>query len=117
MIGLSNNRSDPGRSLLTPMTSNSRYSPPLPRFVQSIKQPFLYALKAPGAFMKQWSHVLSAQYDYSTVEARMQFFAGPLVTPVLRVRASGGTIRPHEASACRLSATNLKNSATTNWKS
>jgi hypothetical protein len=51
------------------------------RFVNATVEPFVNELKNPRALMKQWSHLLSAQYDYDTVEARMQFFVGPVVRP------------------------------------
>jgi len=53
------------------------------RFVQSIQEPFVLALQNPRAFLKKWCHLLSAQYDYNTMEARMQFFVGPVVKPVV----------------------------------
>lgn len=53
------------------------------RFVQSMQEPFVLALRNPHAFMKRWCHLLSAQYDYNTIEARMQFFVGPVVKPVV----------------------------------
>ena len=34
-------------------------------------------LKNANAFARRWCHLLNAQYDQDTVEARMQFFAGP----------------------------------------
>jgi hypothetical protein len=52
------------------------------RFVRAIQEPFVEELKNPQAFAKQWSHFLSAQYDYDAVEARMQFFSGPLAKPL-----------------------------------
>jgi hypothetical protein len=53
------------------------------KFVQAIHEPFVDKLKLPQAVLKDWSHLLSAQYDYDTMEARMQFFAGPVVRPVV----------------------------------
>jgi hypothetical protein len=53
------------------------------RFVQSLHEPFVEELKNPNAVLKRWCHLLSAQYDYDTVEARMQFFAGPKLQPLV----------------------------------
>jgi hypothetical protein len=51
--------------------------------VQSLQEPFVEQLKDPRAVVNRWSHLLSAQYDYETVEARMQFFAGPQLRPLV----------------------------------
>jgi len=32
---------------------------------------------------RDWCHLLSAQYDYNTLEARMQFFSGPKLRPIV----------------------------------
>jgi len=53
------------------------------RFVQSLQEPFVEQLKDPRAVANRWSHLLSAQHDYETVEARMQFFAGPQLRPLV----------------------------------
>jgi hypothetical protein len=53
------------------------------RFVQSMHEPFVEELKNPNALLKRWCHLLSAQYDYDSVEARMQFFAGPELQPLV----------------------------------
>jgi hypothetical protein len=50
--------------------------------VRPLQEPFIEELKKPEAFVKDWSHLMSAQYDYDTVEARMQFFSGSLVKPL-----------------------------------
>lgn len=53
------------------------------KFVQALQEPFVEQLKNPKALAKHWCHLLSAQYDYNTVEARMQFFAGPKLQPIV----------------------------------
>jgi hypothetical protein len=53
------------------------------RYVQSMQEPFVQQLKNPNAVASRWCHLLSAQYDYHTVEARMQFFAGPKLQPLV----------------------------------
>ncbi len=53
------------------------------RFVQSMREPFVEELKNPVAVLKRWSHLLSAQFDYDNAEARMQFFAGPRLQPLV----------------------------------
>jgi hypothetical protein len=53
------------------------------RFIQPLQEPFVEELKTPNVFAKHWCHLLSAQCDYNTVEARMQFFAGPKVRPIV----------------------------------
>jgi hypothetical protein len=53
------------------------------RFVQMVEEPFVEELKDPCAVASCWCHLLSAQYDNDTVEARMQFFAGPQVRPLV----------------------------------
>jgi len=52
-------------------------------FVQSMQEPFVEELKNPNAVLKRWCHLISAQYDYDTIEARMQFFAGPKLQPLV----------------------------------
>jgi hypothetical protein len=46
------------------------------QFVSPLKEPF--AKLPAGRRLKMWGHLISCQYDYQTVEARIQFFAGPL---------------------------------------
>jgi hypothetical protein len=53
------------------------------RYVQSMQEPFVQQLKNPNAVLNRWSHLLSAQYDHDTIEARMQFFAGPKLQPLV----------------------------------
>lgn len=53
------------------------------RFIEPLQEPFVEQLKNPNALTKHWCHLLSAQYDYSTVEARMQFFSGPKLKPLV----------------------------------
>ena len=53
------------------------------RFVRSMQEPFIEQLKDPRAVVNRWCHLLSAQYDYNSVEARMQFFAGPQAQPLV----------------------------------
>jgi hypothetical protein len=51
------------------------------RFVKATMEPFVKELKNPQAHIKHWSHLLKVQHDYDTLEAQMQFFVGPVVTP------------------------------------
>lgn len=53
------------------------------RFIQPLQEPFVEQLKNLNVLAKQWCHLLSAQYDYNTVEARMQFFSGPKLRPIV----------------------------------
>jgi hypothetical protein len=53
------------------------------RFIQPLQEPFVEELKVPEMLVKDWCHLLSAQYDYNTVEARMQFFVGPKLRPIV----------------------------------
>lgn len=53
------------------------------RFIQPLQEPFVEELKNPEMLTKDWCHLLSAQYDYNTVEARMQFFVGPKLRPIV----------------------------------
>lgn len=71
------------------------------RFVQSTQEPLVPALMNPQAFMKHWCHLVSAQYDYNTLESRMQFFVGPVVKPVVWRVMFG-------QSPSRIMGTNLK---------
>lgn len=53
------------------------------RFVQMADEPFLALLKNPNVVLNRWSHLLSAENDGNTIEARMQFFAGPKLRPIV----------------------------------
>lgn len=53
------------------------------QFVQLTDQPFLDLLANPNAALSHSSHLLSAEYDCNAIEARMQFFAGPKVRPLV----------------------------------
>jgi hypothetical protein len=53
------------------------------RFVESMQEPFVEQLRNPHAIASRWGHVLSAQYDYDSMEARMQFFIGPKLRPLV----------------------------------
>ena len=48
-----------------------------------MSEPFVEELKDPNVLSRDWCHLLSAQYDYNTLEARMQFFSGPRVRPIV----------------------------------
>jgi hypothetical protein len=52
-------------------------------FVEITQEPFVEELKQANAFVKRWCHLLSAQDDGKTIEARMQFFAGPKLRPLV----------------------------------
>lgn len=45
--------------------------------------PEQFVLNLRQATLKQWGHLLSAQADERGIEARMQFFAGPVVQPLI----------------------------------
>ena len=51
--------------------------------VHRVDEPFLKILQQPGARLNRWCHLLSAQSDANGIEARMQFFAGPQVQPLV----------------------------------
>jgi hypothetical protein len=53
------------------------------QMVRHLNEPFLRDLQAPGALLNKWCHLLSAQCDESGIEARIQFFAGPEVRPLV----------------------------------
>lgn len=55
----------------------------LERFVQIDREPFVEELKNRNAVASHWCHLTSAQYDYRAIEARMQFFAGPRLQPLV----------------------------------
>jgi hypothetical protein len=38
-------------------------------------------LSRPEAFLRQWSHILTAEFNYTSFVARMQFFSGPRLKP------------------------------------
>jgi hypothetical protein len=61
------------------------------RFIKPLQEPFVEELKNPNVLAKHWCHLLSAQYDYDTVEARMQFFAGPKLRPIVWQVALGAS--------------------------
>jgi hypothetical protein len=56
-----------------------------------LHEPFVEQLKNPNVLAKHWCHLLSAHYDYNTVEARMQFFAGPKLRPIVWQVALGAS--------------------------
>lgn len=51
--------------------------------VQPVEEPFLRDLLQKGARLNKWCHLLSAESKESGIEARMQFFAGPNVNPIV----------------------------------
>jgi hypothetical protein len=55
----------------------------LERFVQVMQEPFVEELKDSKTVARRWCHLMSAQCDYKTIEARMQFFAGPKLQPLV----------------------------------
>jgi hypothetical protein len=46
-------------------------------------EPFLRDLQQKGARLNKWCHLLSAESKESGIEARIQFFAGPEVNPIV----------------------------------
>jgi hypothetical protein len=46
-------------------------------------EPCLRDLQQKGARLDQWAHLLSAESTETGIEARMQFFAGPEVNPIV----------------------------------
>jgi len=52
------------------------------RIVEPLREPFVRELQQ-GARMKRWGHLLSAEASEQGIEARMQFFAGPPVQPIV----------------------------------
>lgn len=52
------------------------------KFVQPVDKPFLRDLQE-GAQLKRWAHLLSAESTSTGIEARIQFFAGPEVAPIV----------------------------------
>ncbi len=51
--------------------------------VHPVDEPFLKILQQPGATPDKWCHLLSAESDANGIQARMQFFAGPEVRPLV----------------------------------
>ena len=52
-------------------------------FVQPVDEPFLRDLQQKGARLNKWAHLLSAQSTETGIAARIQFFAGPEVNPIV----------------------------------
>lgn len=50
--------------------------------VSPLREPFVRELQG-GARMKRWGHLLSAECSEGGIEARLQFFAGPQVEPIV----------------------------------
>jgi hypothetical protein len=53
------------------------------KIVQPRDEPFLRDLQQKGARLNKWCHLLSAESNETGIEARMQFFAGPEVNPIV----------------------------------
>jgi hypothetical protein len=53
------------------------------RIVATVDQPFLKYLQQPGVRLRKWCHLISAESRESGIEARVQFFAGPEVEPLV----------------------------------
>lgn len=51
--------------------------------VRRVDEPFLRDLQQQGARLNRWCNLLSAQSDERGVEARIQFFVGPKVQPLV----------------------------------
>ena len=51
--------------------------------VRPLNEPFLRDLQQKGARLNKWAHLLSAECTGSGIEARIQFFAGPEVDPIV----------------------------------
>jgi len=51
--------------------------------VKPADEPFFRDLQQKGARLAKWAHLLSAESKDSGIEARMQFFAGPQVDPIV----------------------------------
>jgi hypothetical protein len=51
--------------------------------VRPVDEPFLRDLQQRGARLNKWAHLLSAESKETGIEARMQFFAGPEVNPIV----------------------------------
>jgi hypothetical protein len=52
------------------------------RVVEPLSEPFVRELQL-GSRMNRWGHLLSAEVRETGIEARMQFFAGPRVNPIV----------------------------------
>jgi hypothetical protein len=52
------------------------------KIVEPLREPFVRELQM-GGRMNRWGHLLSAECTEQGVEARMQFFAGPRVQPIV----------------------------------
>jgi hypothetical protein len=50
--------------------------------VSPLQEPFVHELRS-GSRMKRWGHLLSAECREQGIEARVQFFAGPQVQPIV----------------------------------
>jgi hypothetical protein len=46
-----------------------------------VEDPLSLQLASDNAFLRQWSHILTAEFDYSNFVARMQFYSGPRLKP------------------------------------
>lgn len=53
------------------------------RIVRAVDEPFLRDLQQKGARLNKWAHLLSAESTGTGIEARIQFFAGPEVNPIV----------------------------------
>jgi hypothetical protein len=51
--------------------------------VRPVDEPFLRDLQQKGARLNKWCHLLSAESKETGIEARMQFFTGPEVNPIV----------------------------------
>jgi hypothetical protein len=51
--------------------------------VRPLGEPFLRDLQQEGARLNKWAHLLSAESTPNGIEARIQFFAGPEVSPIV----------------------------------
>ncbi len=53
------------------------------RIVRPVDEPFLRDLQQKGARLNKWAHLLSAESTDNGIEARIQFFVGPEVNPIV----------------------------------
>ena len=60
-------------------------------FVKCLSEPVIAELRDASVRALQWQHVLSAQCDQDHLEARMQFYIGPAITPHTWVITFGRT--------------------------
>jgi hypothetical protein len=51
--------------------------------VRPVDKQFVRNLQQPGAQLNKWCHPLSSQSGEGGIEARIQFFAGPEVQPIV----------------------------------